>query len=761
VTLRVVWLGIVGLATYAALVGGGWLGIYSPELRITSMVLSGVGLAAWIVVATKRPSWRPRSVLLPAVVACLASLTVSTIFSDHPRVSLEYLGYAWILAALYLLLVRLFDVPYFAARLHALAGILFAVIAGVFVILTAAHWVEWWTLVGHLTIPPLRPDHEGLTYLNPSAVLTMVALLGVPAAALSGCGSTLAKVRTAAIGLIICGVALLTGSRAGWLALGVTAVVMTGIWISSSERRHRSVTSFRTLWTRPTGRAVLLAFVLAIAGGAIAFGPAIVLRASEGGEDLRTTYMLAALRMFARAPFTGTGPGTWVIERPGDTATAEPDYYIPHAHNIEAQTLAELGIGGAIAGIVVVASVIWLLRDAIRDPRVERRAFGWATTAGLLYVTLHQQLDFYANMPAVLFAIGIPVAYLDATTMRAPVRVAGRLRWASALNRPAAIVGAAALAIALGVLIVQEIPAARMAAAVDAADHGDWVAAMSEASGAAQMDPAIDAYHLMAGLSASHLGDPSRAAAEFELVVRANDLPEAWLDLAAERQQLGDTSGATDALLASLRLGIQRPAIAVPAGELALKLGRTDIARTAFAAAIRMTPSLAADPWWHLDPDREGIYVQAVSDAIATAPVNARWEIAFMAGDVDQARTLGTVNDRPSVAAAFMDAWNGSGSATEQLVQQCTDNPFDTGALGRCARLAARIGDVDGAARWRRMSEILIGGSSRSGYELRIATTPSRSAVAGDPALFWSTFTYRRPGPADLLVPSLVHLTLE
>ncbi len=48
----------------------------------------------------------------------------------------------------------------------------------------AVFFIALYVLIGRFAIPPLRPNFEGLTYLNPSAVLTMTALFGVSAAAL-------------------------------------------------------------------------------------------------------------------------------------------------------------------------------------------------------------------------------------------------------------------------------------------------------------------------------------------------------------------------------------------------------------------------------------------------------------------------------------------------------------------------------------------------------------------------------------------------
>jgi hypothetical protein len=44
--------------------------------------------------------------------------------------------------------------------------------------------------------------------------------------------------------------------------------------------------------------------------------------------------------------------------------------------------------------------------------------------------------------------------------------------------------------------------------------------------------------------------------------------------------------------------------------------------------------------------------------------------------------------------------------------------------------------------------------------ELRVTVAPLGKLPA-DPADFWAVYTYRRPGPWDILVPDLVHLAIK
>ncbi|MCI0583587.1 MAG: O-antigen ligase family protein, partial [Chloroflexi bacterium] len=339
-------------------------------------------------------------------------------------------------------------------------------------------------------------------------------------------------------------------------------------------------------------------------------------------EEARATFAVGAVRMFGESPIVGTGPGTWVVQRLAYTEVDEPDVYIPHAHNIEVQTLAEQGLVGAAAGLVVVAFLVRLVRDGMRDPDPLRRRMGWGAFAGLAYFGFHQLLDFYANMPAALFAAAIPVAYLDATsrpTMRTVDTDADR-RPVTTLRRarPLARAGAVVVALAAGALALQEVPALQAGQAVELADRGDWESADDLARRAAAAEPDIGSYAMTAGLTAARAGDHAAALVWFERVARRDDLPEAWLNLAAEQAELGDVPTALESLRATARLGRQRPAVAMATAELALRLGVRDLAVEMIASAIERSPTIAADPWWDADAGRAAALAEAVEIVMTT-----------------------------------------------------------------------------------------------------------------------------------------------
>ena len=752
------WVAMALLATYLIFAGGNWWGIYTPPLRIVTMACAAGLLGAWAVIAWRRPAWRPRSVMFPAVAACLASLAISTAFSRSPRISLEYLGYAIVLAALYLLLVRLFADPFFRQRLPVLALMLLAVIVGAFLVRVALTWVEWWSLLGHISMPPLRPNFEGLTFGNPSAVLTMVVLLAVPAAATFGSGSRTGIAVLGAILLALAVVALISGSRAGWIALAITGGALGPVWLAFKVNRDSLRAVLVNIWRRRVGRVGLTALIIGGLIVAALVAPTVISRATAGGEDIRLTFSKTAFRMFAASPIVGTGPGMWVVERMAFANGAEVDGFVPHAHNLESQSLAELGLVGAAAALVLVANVIWLLRDALRSDDALRRRWSWTAVAGLSYFVLHQLFDLYVNMPAFLFAAAIPIAYLDATKLAAPkrIRYSQAPAWASAL-------GGVAVVLAILGLMAQEGPAMNLARAVDAANRGDWAAADGPARAAAAADPDVGSYQFTAGLTAARAGDHAYALLAFKHVAENDDLSEGWLNLAAEQAELGQVADAADSIRRALRLGLRRPAVAVPAGDLALRLGDLPLATEAFAGALVRIPSFAADPWWQEEPTRAGVLRVAAAAAAADpiAVTGIRWELALMSGNERLALSLTADPGGIGFAPDLIRAWGGEEAAIERVFASCRAQPLlDASRLIWCARLANRAGDTQGAAAFRRLADILQESSGVNGGESRVARV-EYNKITGSAADLWGLFTYRRATPWDILVPSLVHLTIE
>jgi len=753
----VVWAVVALGAVWVAAPGGGAGGIYDSGRRLVSVALTAVAIVAWMVAAIRDPSWRPRSAIWPALAVPLAAFAVSTALSQRPRISVEYLGYTVLLVALYLMLRALLAHAAFRDRVSSLAIPLAASLGAAYLLVVAGLWIDWWGAVGAFRLPPLRPSFEGLTYGNPSAVLTMSVLLTAAAAARLGLGTPARRATVAGLTLLAAAVTLLSGSRAGWLAVGVATIVVVAAGLASPAGRRAlgSLLRTRVAWAG--------ALVVALAGGAAALvlAPGILMRVGAGQEDLRLSYVAIAGRLFADTPITGVGAGGWVADRIATTGNAETDYYIPHAHNVYAQTAAEHGLLGLLAGAIAIGCLAWLILGGLRDANAVRRRWAWAALFGGVYFGAHQLLDFYANMPATLFAFALPVAWLDATSHRSITAGLSRPRIGVATRRMAALAAAAILAVSVAGLVAQEAPARAMSDGWDAAARGDWTAALSLFRAANDADPAMPAYEFARGLGEAHAGDPVRALTALEAVAASDDLPVAWLDVAALRMDKGDATGVRVALDRALRLGRQQPAIIFAAGGLLERVGDTAAADALWAEALRSIPSLAGDPWW-TDPARAARWASIRDAALEGMSPETAADLWLSSGDAARATAAAAqiadpaARERTGLAIA---AWAGGAADRAALGAYAQEHPFDLVVVAWAGRVAARAGDLAAVERYRLWADTVVGTASAAVGEIRVASKSTGPVVLlGLGGTFWGQYTYRRATPQDQLVPTLPHL---
>jgi hypothetical protein len=171
------WPAVVLGICFAMFVAGSSLGIYLTEVRIASVVIAAAAIIIWLAVGSRRPAWRPRSSLQLPLAAALVALGISALASVQPRLALDYLAYAVLLAGLYLLRVRLWADPALGSRLGGLSLALCAGIGLLYVVAVVRRWIDAWVALGHLTVPPLRPGSVGLWFGSPNALPAVLVLL--------------------------------------------------------------------------------------------------------------------------------------------------------------------------------------------------------------------------------------------------------------------------------------------------------------------------------------------------------------------------------------------------------------------------------------------------------------------------------------------------------------------------------------------------------------------------------------------------------
>lgn len=191
-----------------------------------------------------------------------------------------------------------------------------------------------------------------------------------------------------------------SGSRTGLLA-AVAAVTAQGVLAARGRRRW---------FLAPLGALTALAGVAVVAAIGLregGLGRLLVTSARDVSLGGRFEEYRAALELWARFPFTGSGLGTFrdgfpLVQTPGLVGT----WWHPHSD------LLEVLVTAGLAGVALLVAGLWFLirrleRVQRAGGRSEDRAAGLAALGLLVSAGLHACLDFGLTMPgnAVTLAI--------------------------------------------------------------------------------------------------------------------------------------------------------------------------------------------------------------------------------------------------------------------------------------------------------------------------------------------------------------------
>jgi hypothetical protein len=146
---------------------------------------------------------------------------------------------------------------------------------------------------------------------------------------------------------------------------------------------------------------------------------------------------------------------------------------------------------------------------------------------------------------------------------------------------------------------------------------------------------------------------------------------------------------------------------------------------------------------------------------MSTGGVNAHWQVSLMTGALAEARQLAASSPDPAFNLLLIDSWSGNTDAFRQLLAACEASPLNDVWLTWCARVAGHLGDLAQAERMRTLESQGAGFTNGSGAARIVVAPGPMEVLDGQLATFWGTFTYRRPTPVDMLLPSIAHITLE
>jgi O-antigen ligase/tetratricopeptide (TPR) repeat protein len=740
-------------AGFAVLVGG----FGEAGIRVAFDVGAALALVTWLSYGAFHERWRPASRLMPAIAACLAAFAIATMTSRSPRLSVEMLAYAVLLVELYLLLVALMRRPRLRTHFGRLALVLCLAVGVLYLVQVIGAWRDWWALLGRLAVPPLRPAYVGLTLGSPNPLAALVLLLAAFALFTIGISSRRGLVASAILVPVTGVVVLLTGSRGAWLgaamAMIATAAAALAFIPGARHWTARLVVSRR-------GKVLLLTSFLGLA--------AAVVLAARGGrlnldDESRGVFAAASQQMFAASPLTGLGPGTWPALRAGNTAAGHIDVYVPHAHSVYWQALAEFGLIGVVAGLIGVVSIGLLVVRALRSHDAPRQRVALAAVFTVVLLAVHQTIDMFMNVPAVLLAMALPIAWLDA--VEPDGETAGRRTipppraFRAAFNRLAPLAMAAITCLVVTGLVRVEAATDIETKAVAAADSGDWAEAARLAQQAADADPDLAGYQFTLGVTAANANNLPLAEASLTRSATFDDYTVAWLDLAAGRWRMGLPDGARTALSRAERLGVQRPAVALPAGWLRQQLGDTQAAITDYVAALGGAPTLSADPFWSSTGARQ-VWPAVWDAAQSSFDAGTLLKVDLAAGRPDLAKPVAATLAQadPSLYSLVVPAWQGDAAAWTALQALASARPNDADVVSWAALVAGHRGDQAGIDRYRRWAVINDSPAALPPFA-HITDALTQTEV---PSVFDDYgLLYRRPVPADQIIDILPQLTWQ
>jgi hypothetical protein len=391
------------------------------------------------------------------------------------------------------------------------------------------------------------------------------------------------------------GTLVITASRGAWVgaAVGAAALVVLRVWPRRRQWLDAPIRA-RALIRRigPARAGLTIGAVALVAGGVIlAILPALMTRLLAGDAG-RSELWQAGLQITADHVLLGGGPGSWPGLRP-ETVISNSSYavlYTPHSSVI--QVLAETGVAGLAAALILAGAIGQLAWSSIRSApsaavRIEREL----VAASLLAMAVHSLVDPMFHVPAVVVLIALLVARLEvgevaAANVPATADVAsGRV--------PRSFQGAGvAILVLTGVVMLLPIDVAMIRAqqGVDDLDAGRPRQARTELAAAIEGQD-LAPYRVSQAIALAAAGDRTGAIAALEAARRSQ--PFTFID--AQIAQLQAAGGIPEAVETARRVvagGTYDPTATLNAAIVLAGSGADGEARGMLAAVFAQIPSL-------------------------------------------------------------------------------------------------------------------------------------------------------------------------
>ncbi len=508
--------------------------LWDPRFQAPLHLIAGGAIVSAAVLA-RRGMPIPRTSLDIPILALLVTIGLATLTSQNPGLSARSLAVSvtWaLLLPVALVVVRrrpviaaiAATIPILALALSTLVEMVGRRIA--------------WVVVDGPGLPPVRLLGESTPFgsvavspfvLSACLVLTLLVTSRVVRRGL--------QAALVAVGLPL---TYLSGSRSAWLAFAVAALVLGVVAWHRMGIRVRLPRGAREVGVT-VGALVVLALGTAFAAPRLTAVTSVLYRADLWGDTLRA---------WSANPFLGVGPGVMPYAR---QAAAQPGTFPaiqPHSHNLALGLLGDAGILGLAAGIVMVATFLWIAGP--HRSATLRGRFASSMVIGYLAAGLFEDLTFIPGFDLLLLLL-VAIALDDAGAVRWESPQAWREHrgrgWLGGMPRPVPLIAVVLASAALAIpAVFGDAAAIVYRIASDQAWARDWASAESLYRAAMTLDPSHPAAPKALTVAADNAGDRQTALASAHRAVALNPGDDdAWTNLAILCQESGDAACAARA----------------------------------------------------------------------------------------------------------------------------------------------------------------------------------------------------------------------
>jgi O-antigen ligase/tetratricopeptide (TPR) repeat protein len=614
-----------------AFVAGGYIWRGSYAVQLFGYLAVGLGATAYLV-------WRGvfRRVQLPSsglewvFGVCALALGLSLVFSPDLRQGGwrvgELLGY---------LLLFYFFLDAFKAGWNR-RSVVIAILgsSGILLVMavleTYVQYTNWWLVLRFPEMPPYIYRFVGLVG-HPNALMG-IANLCAPLAVIAFPRASKRVERVA------CGVWIVlyllsipfSSSRGGWLGLLVWGGTFLLLW--GYEQR---VWQKLRRWRRRLWLWVGMAAVLLPALGYVGYRAFVLFATNPShGTDIfggRLGFWIWASQVWRSSPWLGVGPGRFAFEVVKITQTIPPGFWPLHPHGLPADVLAESGLVGSAAFLLLVGmGFVKLLRSyhvQAGPDQVWKRAILAGLVGWFLQMIVDDQTMVFGEMVLVILLVAMLLTFTekeDAATH--PISL--NLLWLP-------LVGWLALT---GWSVWGYQP---MAQGLKAAQQNDWQQAAAYIQQSAQRDPGLSFYDTEAGFAWARAWQASGDRTALEKAVQ--DLEQSlliepslsylWANLAVLDWQAGDRAAAIQHMQAAAQLSPQEPTYLLNLGWFLENSDDPPAAKAAYLGALRLAPGWGEHPFWQATPLRQVLIADWKKTQPAEQPVQiqAYWQHALQA----------------------------------------------------------------------------------------------------------------------------------